>query len=168
MREVGLIIELLIAVAVVAVFIQYQRLVKRRYMAVMYMQRLEEPGINWFDTAGRVFRFAEGNEHLQERCNSLMQGVQEIKPRKAEMMVPLFNEAHGIIRELLIDHYTKPEIERLCNELEEQYKQFSYMVEQYNRYAGEQNIILEKPFGRIVGKIFRTKPLIKLVDFSIL
>jgi hypothetical protein len=168
MREVGLIIEVLIAVVIVAVFIQYQRLVKRRYMAVMYMQRLEEPIVNWFDMAGGVFHIVGGKEHIQERYTSLVRAIQEIKPHKADRMVPLANEAFEMIRELLIDSYKQPEGENLCSELEDQYKQFNYMAEQYNRYAGEQNIILEKPFGRIVGKVFRTKSLQKLSEFSIL
>ncbi len=160
------IIGICIVGAIVFLFIGYQIMDKRRYMALTFLNKMDRDLRLWLAEAAPMFSFDFIDSTHVERYRALVEEYNSIKNRKAFMRVKVVNEASQLFCVITCKYFENMNIEKTACRLTQRYDAMANHAGRYNYYADKLNEALKNRIMGLVGKIFRMKPLDILSSLS--
>lgn len=167
MRIVRDIIGISIVGAVVFLFIGYQIMDKYRYMALTFLNKMDQNLRSWLAEAAPMFSFDFIDSTLVEKYRALVEEYDSIKNSKAFMRVKVLNEANGLFCGISYEYFENDDIEKTALRLTQRYNEMANLAERYNHYADKLNNALKNRVMGRVGKIFRMKSLDILASLNV-
>lgn len=165
--DISMVICFIVAFIIVVTMIAYQRMDKHRYMAIRYIQSMDEDIRAWLDAAIKLLELDCADDEPFKKYRALMKRYDSVKRRCAHQRAEIINQLHALVRDTAVEHFDYPGVRDICVDLTNKARIFEDMCYEYNEYTAKLNTNLDKPVGGLVGKIFRIKKLVRLDDLSI-
>ena len=162
-------ILLIIVVIALAVFLHYQMLDRRKFMAsAHFMNTLDEPVEAWLAAALEIGRIPDAvTEKQQEKLKTLTEEYGKLKTVKTEQKTVLVNEAHALLRRCCAAEAADGRLEPWTERMNEIYDGFLDDVNEYNFYVRRYNQKLETRTGAVVADMLRLKHLTVMDDLRL-
>jgi hypothetical protein len=160
---------LIIVVLALAIFLYYQMLDRKKFMAAAhYLNSLEEPLGEWLSGAlSDPERPEAASGAHRERLEACLEKYDETKPIRSEQKTLLMNEAHGLLKRVCASAADDPLTERWRERLNAEMEELIDPINQYNHYVRAYNKALETRTGAIVADLLRLKHLTVLDDLRL-
>ena len=162
-------ILLILIVVALAIFIYYQMLDRKQFLAAAhYMNTLEERLGDWLyealsDQNGPA---ATDSDHRQQ-LEACLEKYEDTKAIRSEQKVLLLNEAYGILKRICTAAADDPRTEGWKNRLNVRIEEALDAVNQYNHYVRDYNRKLETRTGAVITDLFHLKHLTVLNDLRL-
>ena len=162
-------ILLIIVVIALAVFLHYQMLDRRKFMAsAHFMNTLEEPLEAWLAAALEIGRIPDAvTGDRQGKLEALAEEYGKLKAVKTEQKTVLVNEAHALLRRCCAATAGDARLEQWTVRMNELYDDFLDDVNEYNFYVRRYNQKLETRAGAVVADMLRLKHLTIMDDLRL-
>ncbi len=168
MDKILYVILLIIVVLVLTIYIYYQMLDRKKFMAAAhFVNALDEPLGEWLSEA-----ISDGNrppaadDHLQ-RLQECLEKFDDTKPVRFEQKTLLLNEAHGLLKRICIAAADDSQMEDWRNRLNQRVEEVLDPMNQFNHYVRAYNKKLETRTGAVVADLLHLKHLTVLKDLRL-
>ena len=162
-------IILIVVLLALAIFIHYQMLDRRKFIAVLhYVSHLDEPVSDWLDKALLVKELV-GVEYGGNMPNleSSVERYNGIKNRKAEQKPEVVNDAYKALKAIVARNPEHPGLLQWQKQMNGAYDEFLETVNEYNFYARRYNKKLDTRAGALIRDLLHLKYLTVLEDLRL-
>ncbi|MBR6950222.1 MAG: hypothetical protein IKH56_00655 [Oscillospiraceae bacterium] len=168
MDRIVLGILLIVIVLALAIFVYYQMLDRKKFMAAAhFVNALDEPLGEWLSEALSDPDGPPEEDDLRRRLADCLAKYDETKPMRCEQKTLLLNEAHGLLKMAYASGAEHPQTEAWKDRRNERIEEALEQVNLYNHYVRGYNRSLETRTGAVVADLLHLKHLTVLKDLRL-